>query len=122
MSDKAIRDQLLASTAHWTAAVRARESAREDALFHDPWAAALSGEQGMAWIEQRSPESLIPMVLRTRFFDDFLQRLAMDHAIRQIVVMAAGLDTRALRGVVEFGIVTASHTIARGRRQIDMVK
>ena len=29
-------DHLLASTARWTAAVRAQESAREDRLFDDP--------------------------------------------------------------------------------------
>ena len=87
-------DHLLASTAHWTAAVRAQESAREDRLFDDPWAAALAGPEGAAWIEQRPPGSTVPMVLRTRFFDDFVQRIAIQNGIRQIVLMAAGLDTR----------------------------
>jgi methyltransferase (TIGR00027 family) len=31
------------------------------------------------------------------FFDDFLQRIATQNTIRQIVLMAAGLDTRAFR-------------------------
>lgn len=36
------------ATARWTAAVRAQERARDDALFIDPWAAALAGEEGTA--------------------------------------------------------------------------
>jgi methyltransferase (TIGR00027 family) len=87
----------LASTARWTAAVRARESEREDRLFHDPWAAALAGPEGLAWIAERSDDSVVAMVLRTRFFDDFLQRIVSANAIRQVVLMAAGLDTRAFR-------------------------
>ena len=88
---------LLGSTARWTAGVRARESAREDRLFNDPWAAALAGKEGQTWVEQRSDDSVAPMVLRTRFFDDFLQRITRQIAIRQVVLMAAGLDTRAFR-------------------------
>jgi hypothetical protein len=30
------------------------------------------------------------MILRTRFFDDFLRSIADQHAIRQVVLMAAG--------------------------------
>jgi len=91
MSDKLERDQMLASTAHWIAAVRALESAREDRLFNDPWASALAGTQGMSWIEGRSADSVLPIVLRTRFFDDTLQRIVAEGEIRQVVLMAAGL-------------------------------
>ena len=56
------------STACWTAAARAYESAREDHLFDDPWAAALAGTEGSAWVANRPPDSLVPMVLRIRFF------------------------------------------------------
>ncbi|MGZ3618147.1 MAG: class I SAM-dependent methyltransferase [Ktedonobacteraceae bacterium] len=97
MSEKATHEQLLASTARWTAAVRARESLREDRLFHDPWASALAGKEGQEWIEHKSDDSVVAMVLRTRFFDDFLQRISDQYAIRQIVLMAAGLDTRPFR-------------------------
>jgi methyltransferase (TIGR00027 family) len=89
--------QFLGSTAHWMASVRAMESAREDPLFRDPWAAALAGPEGQEWIEGRPPESVIPIVLRTRFFDDMLQRITLKNAIRQVVLLAAGLDTRAFR-------------------------
>lgn len=87
----------LEATARWTAAVRATESARADGLFHDPWAAALAGEEGQAWIAQRTTDRVASIVLRTRFFDDFLQRATQEGGIHQVVLMAAGLDTRAFR-------------------------
>ncbi len=90
-------DQLLGATARWTASVRALESTRDDRLFDDPWAATLAGVEGAAWIAGRTADSVLPIVLRTRFFDDFLQRVATEHGIRQIVLLAAGLDTRAFR-------------------------
>jgi O-methyltransferase involved in polyketide biosynthesis len=40
-------------TARWTASARAQESTRDDCLFNDPWAAALAGQEGYAWLEQR---------------------------------------------------------------------
>ncbi len=89
--------KLLSSTAFWTASVRARESERQDRLFNDPWAAALAGEDGKRWIEGRPENSTLPIALRTRYFDDFLQRIANQEGIRQIVLLAAGLDTRAYR-------------------------
>jgi methyltransferase (TIGR00027 family) len=87
----------LAATAHWTAAVRAAENARPDALFHDPWAAALAGEAGQAWLAQRAPERVAPIALRTRYFDEVLPRALEDGTLRQVVLLAAGLDTRAYR-------------------------
>jgi methyltransferase (TIGR00027 family) len=89
--------QSLSATAYWTAAVRALENERADRLFSDQWAKALAGEAGAAWIAQRTPESVVPIVLRTRYFDDFLLRIAEHENIRQIVILAAGLDTRAFR-------------------------
>jgi methyltransferase (TIGR00027 family) len=87
----------LGATACWTAAIRARENEREDALLKDPWAAALAGEKGMRWIKDRAEESVIPILLRTRYFDDFLQRIVNKENIHQIILMAAGMDTRAFR-------------------------
>ncbi len=88
--------QLLALTARWTAAARAQESARPDALFRDPWAEMLAGPEGAAWLQSRGG-SVSPMVVRTRYFDEFLQRTVEQEAIRQVVLLAAGLDTRACR-------------------------
>ena len=87
----------LAATARWTAAARAAETARADALVHDPWAERLAGPAGLAWLRQRTPESVLPMVLRTRYFDDWLQEILERGLIQQVVLPAAGLDTRAFR-------------------------
>jgi methyltransferase (TIGR00027 family) len=87
----------LGATAFWTASVRAMESARADRLFEDPWAAALAGEVGAAWIAQRTPDGVVAIVLRTRYFDDWLQRIVVDADLGQVVLLAAGLDTRAYR-------------------------
>jgi methyltransferase (TIGR00027 family) len=97
MTENTTSGQLLGLTARWTAGVRARESARADHLFEDPWAEVLTGEEGAEWLAQRPEDSTIPMAIRTRFFDDFLQDVSRRHAIRQVVLMAAGLDTRAFR-------------------------
>lgn len=88
----------VASTAHWVAAARARESVRPDALFHDPFAAALAGDEGERWMDDPNDEVRVStyVALRTRFFDDALVRAAQD-GIRQIVILAAGLDARAYR-------------------------
>jgi methyltransferase (TIGR00027 family) len=97
MTTQTINAQSVTATARWTAAVRAQESSREDALFVDPWAAALAGAAGMDWLAQRPQGSGLPMALRTRYFDDFLLRVCGAGGIRQVVLLAAGLDTRAYR-------------------------
>jgi methyltransferase (TIGR00027 family) len=96
MAGNQMETRALEGTARWTAAARAAESQREDRLFSDPWAAALAGPEGMAWIEQRSPDKVLPIVLRTRYFDDWLEGI-LGGAVRQVVLPAAGLDTRAFR-------------------------
>ena len=96
MADNDMAQQMLGATAYWAAGVRALESAREDRLFNDPWAAALAGPLGMAWAAGRGDKSAA-MVIRTRYFDDFLQRVVIDFGVRQVVILAAGLDTRAYR-------------------------
>lgn len=91
----------LASTACWIAAIRARESERSDCLFNDPWAALLAGQIGPSWFD-RMPTELnsgneMVIAIRIKFFDDFLLRAVAEHQIRQVVLMAAGMDTRAFR-------------------------
>jgi methyltransferase (TIGR00027 family) len=87
----------LEATARWTAAVRAMETARDDRLFEDPWAAELAGREGHAWIEARTPDSVLPLVIRTRYYDDWLLAILGAPELRQVVLMGAGLDTRAYR-------------------------
>jgi methyltransferase (TIGR00027 family) len=87
----------LASTAHWIAAVRAAESVRADSLFNDPWAAALAGTEGAQWLAGRSGRpALTVMAIRARLFDDFVQR-ATSTVVKQVVLVAAGFDTRGFR-------------------------
>jgi len=97
MTQKESSQKLLESTASWTAAVRAAESKREERLFNDPWAEALAGERGAAWLAGRPADTLNAIIIRTRYFDDFLQGVACQQGVKQIVLLAAGLDTRAYR-------------------------
>lgn len=87
----------LASTARWTAGARALENRRPDRLFADPWAEELAGAEGMSWAEQRGEDKLAPIILRTRFFDDFLLHTLQQEQARQVILLGAGLDTRAFR-------------------------
>ena len=84
----------------WIAAVRAREQERADRLFSDPWAAWLAGEEGWLWRERTTggkDENEVGLVIRTRFFDDFLLRVVREHPVRQVVLVGVGMDTRAFR-------------------------
>jgi methyltransferase (TIGR00027 family) len=86
----------VASTCRYVAAARARESERRDALFVDPFAASLAGPEGRALLARMEPAALNPyLTIRTRFFDDFVMREASSRG--QLVILAAGMDARALR-------------------------
>ncbi|MCV7175010.1 class I SAM-dependent methyltransferase, partial [Mycolicibacterium sphagni] len=89
------------TTARMTAAERAAESARPDRLFDDPLAALLAGEVGRelaAHFSRTTPFDNPTVAVRTRFFDDALIALVADPAAgEQIVLLAAGMDTRAYR-------------------------
>lgn len=92
----------IAATSRWMAAARARESERANRLFDDPLAAALAGPKGFAWLDgmksaagSGGPE--VYLVIRTRFFDEFLLDACRNSGVRQVVLVAAGLDTRAFR-------------------------
>jgi methyltransferase (TIGR00027 family) len=97
MSENASANPLLGLTARHTAAARARESQREDRLFNDRWAEQLSGKEGREWIEHQAEDHGISVIVRTRFFDDFLGSVTGEPPILQVVLLAAGLDTRAYR-------------------------
>jgi len=89
----------IALTARWTAAARARESARPDRIFDDPLASTLAGEQGFAMLDRapRQVQDSPAVALRTRYFDDWLLRSAGERGPRQVVLVAAGMDARAFR-------------------------
>lgn len=86
-------------TARLTAAERARESRREDRLFTDPWAELLAGPAGdelLAEFENALSARIPTIPVRTRFFDDALLDAGAE-GIRQVVLVAAGMDSRAFR-------------------------
>jgi methyltransferase (TIGR00027 family) len=104
----------VALTARWIAAARANESARPNRLFDDPFAAALaeSTELGIAGaralragasalddlIVQANRAFGAPLLaIRTRFFDELLLHAVRVGGVRQVVLLAAGLDARAYR-------------------------
>lgn len=84
----------VATTSRITAAIRAAESARPDRLFDDPFADTLAGDVGRAIAARIDSGDVIPV--RTRFDDDGL-RAAVEDGVRQVVLVAAGMDTRAWR-------------------------
>jgi methyltransferase (TIGR00027 family) len=84
----------VARTAVLIAASRAQEQGRLDRLFDDPLAAGLVKAAGSA--DDLSGVRTLAgdhFVLRTRYFDDEL----LASAAPQVVIVAAGLDTRAFR-------------------------
>ncbi len=92
----------LATSARWTAAQRAQETARPDRLFDDALASALAGDEGQAALQMSeafNPGAAVTaayVAVRTRFFDDFVAGM-VDAGLRQVVLLAAGFDSRAFR-------------------------
>jgi methyltransferase (TIGR00027 family) len=97
----------VSETALGAAEMRAEESLRADRLFDDPYAAAfvaaapplfpdlpsIADDPGLAALKD---EFIAEIAIRTRFYDDFLSA-ACASGCRQVVLLAAGLDTRAFR-------------------------
>ncbi|QRO02991.1 SAM-dependent methyltransferase [Archangium violaceum] len=89
----------VATTGLLVASIRSEESLRPDRLFEDPFAAALSGDEGRAALAayRAAVGPSIPIIeVRTRFFDEAITR-ASTAGVRQFVILAAGMDARAYR-------------------------
>lgn len=103
------------STAVMVAAARARETAAADPLIRDPFAGLLVAGAGTGMWENFLDDSMQDRIaatdpevaavfanmlgyqaVRTHFFDAFFADAA-DAGIRQIVILASGLDSRAYR-------------------------
>ncbi len=91
--------QAVASTGLLVAAIRARESTRPQRLFTDPFAERLAGPAGRRLLDDALATSGEPatlqIVVRTRYWDDALLAAAED--VKQVVILAAGMDARAYR-------------------------
>lgn len=94
----------IGATALGVALLRARESRRNDRLFHDPWAQAFvdRGDPGFSlWKRQDSGPDLLELMagqvaVRTRFLDQALLDAARQGAV-QVVLLGCGMDSRAFR-------------------------
>lgn len=101
------------ATATMVAAGRALATVAEEPLIDDPFAAPLvraveldfftamlDGTLDLAQLPEGSPERVRAMIdgmaVRTKFFDDFFAGAATS-GIRQVVILASGLDARAYR-------------------------
>ena len=88
-------------TALLVAAYRARASRREPALISDPWAGALAGEEGEALaaaVDRILVDRELWLALRVAFFDAEVVHWSREEpGMRQVVLLGAGLDTRAAR-------------------------
>jgi methyltransferase (TIGR00027 family) len=88
--------EAVAATGLLVAAMRAEESLRGDALFHDPFAERLAGDDGrrlLAEANLQTGQASAPIVVRTKLYDDALLRLDPS----QTVILAAGMDARSYR-------------------------
>jgi len=107
------------ATAIGVAAMRAAETRRPDALFRDPYAARLVEAAGSGWshimraqiaaaggTEDRPVYSSLAAMLiaRTVYFDEYFAA-ASAAGIRQVVILASGLDARAYRLELPSGTV-----------------
>jgi len=95
-SEPVIRN--ISDTAHWAAVYRARESARHDPLFRDPFARRLAGERGeriFATMPARDRNEWA-WVMRT-FLYDLLITGCLRQGADMVVNLAAGLDARPYR-------------------------
>jgi methyltransferase (TIGR00027 family) len=116
-------DSSASKTAIMVAAYRARASERADAVCADPWARALAGADGFALAERfdaRFPHMELWMGLRTRYLDDHVAHWTAA-GFAQVVILGAGLDTRAARQAapgVRFFEVDHPATQADKRRRL----
>jgi methyltransferase (TIGR00027 family) len=99
------------ATALGVAAARAAETARPDPLIRDEYAYLLTASAGPAWAQMASGDEWLSgdeharrlhemardyQAVRTHYFDGYFNA-AVRTGIRQVVILAAGLDSRAYR-------------------------
>ena len=104
--------ELVGATALGVAASRAAETAGPNPLIRDDFARILVSSAGTAWERLADPElawldgdehgqrahrlGIAYQAVRTHFFDEYFEN-AVSAGIRQVVILAAGLDSRAYR-------------------------
>jgi methyltransferase (TIGR00027 family) len=89
-----MRPDDVSRTARLVAAARAIATAR--GICDDPFARELAGEEALAHAGS-IPELIGGIAMRTRYIDDVLRLFATAEERAQVVILGAGLDTRASR-------------------------
>lgn len=87
-------------TALAVAGARWLETESDTPLCHDPWAGPLAGDDGRTLaqlLDRHTPEQRKLMALRTAYLDREVAYHIEDLGIQQVVILGAGLDTRAAR-------------------------
>src|SRR3954471_8067635 len=81
-------------TARWVAVYRANETARPDAIFHDPYADRLAGEHGERIVATLPGGAQMSwaIVVRTKVMDDMILDRVLRHNADVVLDLAAGLD------------------------------
>lgn len=89
----------VSSTAQWTAAIRALEPEYgENCLYEDGLAYNLAGPEGFELLDRYKGAGVREFVsIRTRFFDDAISDIVFKSSVQQVILVAAGMDTRAFR-------------------------
>jgi methyltransferase (TIGR00027 family) len=89
--------QSVSDTAFWMAYYRALESARPDALMHDPYARHLAGERGEHLVQRLTKgRGMTWPILRTVCFDELILHW-VTLGVDTVLNLAAGLDARPYR-------------------------
>ncbi|MFC9393001.1 class I SAM-dependent methyltransferase [Streptomyces sp. NPDC057027] len=90
--------EAVSRTAQWTAAARALETEREDRLFADPYARTVADETGFELLARYDGGGIVPfLAIRTTYLDRAIVKAVEERGIRQVVFLAAGMDTRFFR-------------------------
>lgn len=86
-------------TAQWTAAARAVETERGDErLVHDEYARFLAEPHGFELLNKYGGAGLKEFVaIRTKYIDDSITTILDTTEIKQVVLVASGMDTRSFR-------------------------
>jgi len=96
-----VEERSASRTAVMVAGYRARATARPEPICDDPWAAPLAREEGERLSRELDRVQLDMetwIAVRTRVIDDRLRHaLGPQVRARQVVILGAGLDTRAAR-------------------------
>jgi methyltransferase (TIGR00027 family) len=89
----------VSDTALLVAACRALESETPDGFVHDPFAARLAGERGMAILRALPQPDMMRFGIgvRSRFMDELLLEALASNPIATVVCVGCGLDTRPWR-------------------------